>query len=98
MRQPYRVRFEQQVRDFVMSLGPVQRSAMKAALKQLGDERGDIKVLGGEMAGWYRLRVGYVRVIFDYRPGREIRCVFAHHRTMVYELFERETIARLKRE
>ncbi len=54
------------------------------------EERGDIKQLEGDLAGWCRLRVKSCRVIFRFEiveSQRVARCVFAERRELVYELF-----------
>jgi len=89
-----------QVLNFVRSLAPEPRRALRLGLRGLADDRGDIKQLEGELAGWCRLRVKSYRVIFRYEleaSRRIARCVFAERRALVYELFA-ETIRRLLEE
>ena len=84
------VELEQQVVDFVRSLPPQPRQALRRALKNLQLERGDIRALEGELDGFYRLRVQRYRVIFHYDlqgDQRIIRCVYAATRSIVYEVF-----------
>lgn len=84
------VELEQQVVDFVRSLPPQPRQALRHALKNLQLERGDIRALEGELDGFYRLRVQRYRVIFHYGlqgDQRIIRCVYAATRSIVYEVF-----------
>jgi len=79
-----------QVRDFVRSLPPAPRSKVRAALRKLEQERGDIKALEGPLDNYFRLRVGPYRVIFKYHLAgetRSIRCDFAEKRSIVYEAF-----------
>ncbi|HSI08288.1 MAG TPA: cytotoxic translational repressor of toxin-antitoxin stability system [Rariglobus sp.] len=92
----YTVRVELQVRDYASALGMEHRRAIKRAITQLKLEQGDIKALGDDLEGFYRLRVGPFRVIFRYRTGRVIECVYMNRRSVVYEVFEREVIDRLK--
>ena len=66
------------------------RRALKRAILGLAQERGDIKALGDELAGYYRLKVARYRVIFRYAPGRVIQCIYLHERSLVYEIFEAE--------
>ena len=71
-----RVELDSQVADFVRSLAPEPRKAVRAALRMLH--------------GFTRLRVRHYRVIVQFvsRAGRRIaRCVYAERRSMVYELF-----------
>jgi mRNA interferase RelE/StbE len=84
------VELEQQVIDFVRSLPPQPRQALRRAVKNLQLEQGDIRALEGELEGLYRLRVQRYRVIFHYdlqRDRRVIRCVYAATRSIVYEVF-----------
>jgi mRNA interferase RelE/StbE len=86
----FRVRVRPQVWEFASSLGLEHRRAFKRAVLALNQERGDIRPLGDELAGFHRLRVSRYRVIFLYQPGRIIECVFAEERKLVYEIFEAE--------
>ena len=84
------VEIEQQVVDFVRSLAPEPRRTLRDALRKLAKEEGDIRALEGELEGFYRLRVMRYRLIFLYeRKGRShwIRCVYAAHRNLIYEIF-----------
>jgi mRNA interferase RelE/StbE len=84
------VELEQEVVDFVRSLPPLPRQALRRALKNLQLEQGDIRALEGEFQGFYRLRVQRCRVIFHYDlrgNQRIIRCVYAATRSIVYEVF-----------
>jgi mRNA-degrading endonuclease RelE of RelBE toxin-antitoxin system len=93
---PYTVRVEKQLMDFAATVGMEHRRAIKRAVSALKDEQGDIKALGDDLEGFYRLRVGPFRVIFRYRTGRVIECVYMNRRSVVYEVFERDVIDRLK--
>ena len=84
------VELSDQVLNFVRSLAPEPRRALRLGLRGLAAEHGDIKQLEGELAGWCRLRVKSYRVIFSYETEarqRVARCVFAERRALVYELF-----------
>lgn len=96
VRNSYGIGISKQVRDFGNGLGMSHRRALKLALAGLASESGDIKALGDELAGYHRLRVGPLRVIFRYASGRVIECVYANRRGLVYDVFEREVIERLK--
>jgi mRNA interferase RelE/StbE len=88
-----KIEIEQQVLHFVGSLAPEPQRALKEALRKLGQDKGDIRALEGELEGFYRLRVGRYRIIFCYRRERrtrQIRCVYAAHRTLIYEVFAQE--------
>lgn len=88
-----KIEIERQVLDFVRTLAPEPRRALREGLKKLGSEKGNIRALEGDLEGFYRLRVGRYRVIFSYlSPGRtrHIRCVYAAHRTLIYEVFAQQ--------
>ena len=85
-----RVELDPQVADFLRSLAPDPRKELRAALRGLEDERGDLKALEGDLAGFTRLRVGHYRVIvqFHSESGQRIaRCVYAERRSVIDELF-----------
>jgi mRNA interferase RelE/StbE len=88
----YRVTVKKQVMDFAASLAPEPRRALRKGILGLAQEQDDIKALTDELAGWSRLRIGRHRVIFRYRPGRAIECVFAEERRLVYELFAAQIV------
>ena len=90
------VRTALQVTDYARRLAPETRRAVKQALKGLGHDRGDIRVLEGNLAGFHRLRVGRHRLIFAYRADDLIDVLFIEERRLVYEIFEAEFIAKLK--
>ena len=84
-----KVELEQQVVDFIRSLPPEPRKAVRRGLKNLEKEEGDIRGLEGEL-DVYRLRVFRYRIIFLYHvqsESRTIRCVYAAPRSIVYEVF-----------
>jgi mRNA interferase RelE/StbE len=88
-----KIEIEQQVLDFVGSLAPAPRRLIRESLRKLEQEKGDIRALEGELEAFYRLRVGRYRIIFYYRRerrSRQIRCVYAGHRTLIYEVFAQE--------
>ena len=87
---PVKVELEQQVVDFIRSLPPEPRQALRRSLKNLEREKGNIRALEGELEGFYRLRVLRYRIIFFYHVRSEsstIRCVYAAPRSIVYEVF-----------
>ena len=84
------VRVSPQVAQFVKSLAPEPRRALKRAIKFLAADKGDIKRLEGKLEEFTRLRVSGHRVIFHescQRGERVVDCVFAEKRAVVYELF-----------
>ena len=82
----------EQVREFIRTCSPEPRRWLRDALRKLAEEKGDIKALDGELEGYHRLRVRSYRMIFRYdlrKNERIIRCDFAEHRGVVYEIFLR---------
>jgi mRNA-degrading endonuclease RelE of RelBE toxin-antitoxin system len=85
-----KVRVGRQVEGFVKSLAPEPRRALSQAIKQLAKQEGDTKLLEGKLGGWHRLRVGGYRVVYKATAEsgtRVINCVYANHRSVVYEMF-----------
>jgi mRNA interferase RelE/StbE len=93
----YSVRFSPQLQAFVHTLAPTPRRALRTALGRLAQERGDLKALEGELAGYWRLSVGRYRVIFCYIAPHTIDCIFAEERQLVYEAFSALLRERLER-
>ena len=69
------------------SLSPDPKLAMRRGLKGLENDEGNIKPLGENLAGHYRLKVKNYRIIFVRDNGSIIRCVYAERRDVVYERF-----------
>jgi mRNA interferase RelE/StbE len=90
------LRLSEQVVKFASRLAPEPRRAVKHALRNLREERGDIRSLEGPLDGVQRLRVGRFRIIFSYAGDGAIEAVFMEERSLVYEVFEAEFIRRLK--
>jgi len=85
-----RVELDPAVAGFVRSLAPEPRRRLREGLRGLEKEKGDLKQLEAELAGYSRLRVGSYRVIIRFhaeRGERVARCVYAERRPVVYELF-----------
>ena len=85
------VRLQDEVVDYVRRLAPEPRQAVRNGIRQLVEEKGDIKPLTDDLEGFYRLRVGSHRVIFEYQiidDKRVITCVFAGPRKWIYEVFQ----------
>lgn len=85
-----RVELDPQVADFVRALAPEPRKRLRKALHGLEQEKGDIKQLEADLAGYARLRAGGYRVLVRFFAAggqRVARCVFAEQRAAVYELF-----------
>jgi mRNA-degrading endonuclease RelE of RelBE toxin-antitoxin system len=85
-----KIEVSEQVRDFVCDCPPEPRRWLREALRKLADEKGDIKVLDGDLEGYCRLRVRSYRIIVRYensRHGPRIFCPFVERRSVVYEAF-----------
>jgi mRNA interferase RelE/StbE len=85
------VRVQEEVVDYLRKLAPQPRLALRLAIKELAGENGDIKPLTDDLEGFYRLRVGSHRVVFEYEVidgQRVITCVFAGPRKWIYEVFQ----------
>ena len=85
-----RVELDTQVAGFVRSLAPEPRRRLRGALRGPEEEKGDLKQLEGDLAGYVRPRVGSYRVLvrFYAEEGKRVaRCVYAERRAVVYELF-----------
>lgn len=85
-----RIELDPQVAEFVRSLAPEPRRRLRAALRGLEEEAGDLKQLEADLSGYARLRVGSYRVILRFyidASQRVARCIFAERRAVVYELF-----------
>lgn len=81
---------------FVRRLPPEHRRAAKRALADLGRGKGDIRALEQTLAGYYRLRIGKYRLIFRYTEASTVEAIFIEERSIVYEVFEAQFLARLK--
>lgn len=85
------VRIQDEVVDYLRRLAPQPRHALRLAIKELAHEKGDIKALTDDLEGFYRLRVGSHRVVFQYQviaDQRVLTCVFAGPRKWIYEVFQ----------
>ncbi len=92
-----RIDVSSQVAEFLRSLAPEPRRALREALRDLSEGRGDILALEHPLDGFHRLRVGRYRVIYRYvsaRGGSVIRCEYAQRRELIYEVFA-ETVSRI---
>jgi mRNA interferase RelE/StbE len=90
------VRPSTQVIEYARRLAPEPRRALKHALAELREERGDIRALEATLSGYYRLRVGRHRIVFNYATDGAIEAIFVEERQLVYEVFEAQFIKRLK--
>jgi mRNA-degrading endonuclease RelE of RelBE toxin-antitoxin system len=91
-----RVEISDQVRRLIRSLAPEPRKELRAALRELGREHGNIKQLEGPLKDYHRLRVRDYRIVCrSSRRRNVIECVYAERRDFVYEIFEKLVHARL---
>jgi mRNA-degrading endonuclease RelE of RelBE toxin-antitoxin system len=60
---------------------------MRAALRDLGALKGDIKDLQHPLEKYSRLRIHQFRVILEIHPDR-VECLFIERRPIVCEVFE----------
>lgn len=77
--------------ETIQRLPPSPRKKLRAALRGLRHEKGDIKPLEGTLSGYFRLRVGAYRVIFVIRMlegQRTYSCMYCGHRSVVYAVLE----------
>ena len=90
-----RIRIQEEVLDYLRSLPPQPRHALKLAIKKLSEEQGNITSLTDDLEGFHRLRVGSYRVIFEYSlidGERVITCVYAGARKWIYEVFQNKVM------
>jgi len=87
----------EQVQTWLAALPPEAKRRVRVALRKLEKGKGDILALRGELAGFNRLRVGGVRVIYSQHPGLVLRLQYAETRDTVYENFL-EVLARRRSE
>jgi mRNA-degrading endonuclease RelE of RelBE toxin-antitoxin system len=77
-------------------LAPEPRRVLKAALKDLREDHGDIRSLENPLSGYCRARVGKYRVIFRYAENMTINVVIIEERKFAYEIFEAEFARKLQ--
>jgi len=81
-----------QVQTFVSALAPEPKRNLRAGIRGLATDHGDIKPLVDDLTGYQRLRVGDFRVIYRdaFEKGVPVRkCLFAERRNVVYEIFRK---------
>jgi mRNA interferase RelE/StbE len=76
-----------QVSAYAAKLHPEHRRAIKAAIRELAQGRGDHKALKNNLQGFHRLRVGRYRIIYELTENGSLECVFIEDRSVVYEEF-----------
>ena len=65
-----KVELDPQVADFVRSLAPDPRKCLRQALHDLEVEKGDLKQLEADLAGYARLHAGGYRVLVHFYADR----------------------------
>ena len=86
------IRISRQVEEFIRCLAPVPRRKLRLAIRDLGENSADVKSFEDRLSGFQRLRCGSYRVVFATRVVDGVpvhHCLFAEHRSIVYEAFER---------
>jgi mRNA-degrading endonuclease RelE of RelBE toxin-antitoxin system len=84
--------WSRQVQDSVSSIAPDPKKKLRAGIRGLAEDRGDITPLIDELIGYQRLRVGDFRVVYReaFEKGVPVRkCLFAERRNVVYEIFRK---------
>jgi mRNA interferase RelE/StbE len=82
---------QEEVLDYLRTLPPQPKQALRKGIRGLAEESGDILPLTNELDGFHRLRVGRYRVIFRYETvngQRRIVCIYVAQRKWVYEVFQ----------
>jgi mRNA-degrading endonuclease RelE of RelBE toxin-antitoxin system len=75
------------VQRWLVALPPESKRRVRAALRGLEKERGDLKALHGELEGFCRLRIDGLRIVYSQHRGQIIRLEYADSRDVVYETF-----------
>lgn len=83
----FKLKISDQVITFVRKQPPERRKALRTGLAELAKGKGDTLPLEENLSGFWRLRVGRFRVVFDYENSTTIRCIFVEERRLVYEVF-----------
>jgi mRNA interferase RelE/StbE len=76
----YKVIVHKRAVKYLKSLSAVQKDRIKQSLKKLEkgiDDMADIKQMAGDWTGYYRTRVGSVRIIFWIE--RELKTIYVDH-------------------
>lgn len=82
-----RISASEQVQTWLTGLPPETKHRVRLALRALARGRGDIKALAGPLAGFNRLRIGGLRIIFRQTRPQEIALDYANTRDVIYELY-----------
>ena len=85
----------------MQTLAPEPRRKLWRGLKDLAQEKGDLKQLEGNLHPFWRLRVDRMRVIYEPRSvagERQLVCFFADHRSTVYAVLEQLLVSGMVKE
>ena len=83
-----RISASEQVQAWLLGLPPQTKRRVRLALRGLARGRGDIKGLIGPLAGYNRLRIGGLRIIYRQVQVQEIHLEYANNRDVIYELYQ----------
>jgi mRNA-degrading endonuclease RelE of RelBE toxin-antitoxin system len=83
-----RISASEQVQAWLLGLPPQTKRRVRLALRGLARGRGDIKGLIGPLAGYNRLRIGGLRIIYRQVQAQEICLEHANTRDVIYELYQ----------
>jgi mRNA-degrading endonuclease RelE of RelBE toxin-antitoxin system len=83
-----RISASEQVQAWLLGLPPQTKRRVRLALRGLARGRGDIKGLIGPLAGYNRLRIGGLRIIYRQVRVQEIHLEYANNRDVIYELYQ----------
>ncbi len=83
-----KINLSPQVVHYLQSLAPAPRRALRLAIRNLPEGKGDIRYLSGRLAEYQRLRVTHHRLIFKRHP-KHIDCLFVERRDVVYQIFDK---------
>jgi len=83
-----KVSASEQVQEWLISLAPETKRRVRLALRALTKGQGDIRSLRAPLAGYLRLRVGRLRIIYKQVSCKELVLIYANNRDIVYELFQ----------
>jgi len=82
-----RISISVQVEDFLRTLAPAPKHALRLAISRLAQDDAGTKALKDEFAGYRRLAVGKYRVIY-LSFADKVECLHAGRRKTVYEEFK----------
>lgn len=82
------MKFSDQVVDGLKALHPGVRRDIRHALDEVNaGKKRDVAALTGELAGFWRLRVGKHRIVFRYDESGQLMAEFLGPRSTIYRSF-----------